>query len=81
MERLKEVDVREQYQKLTEELVSKVSRIKTNVETEWINIKEGLLQTAQRTLGRMKGEEKKPWITKEILNLMEDRRTLKCSHK
>src|SRR5436190_16121652 len=81
LERLKEVDVREKYQKATEELIGEISKTKITVDAQWNNIKGGLQQAAENIVGRMRNQERKPWITEEILELMEERRTLKCSNK
>lgn len=43
----------------------------------WQQMKETLLQTAEETLGRRKKQKRKPWISDEVLELAEVKRSLK----
>jgi len=77
-ERLKEENIRAEYQRMTNELVSNTRR---EVEEEWKDIKEGLQKAAKNVIGNYKRKSRKPWITEEILNIMEERSQLKNSKK
>ena len=70
--------------KLIQKLKSKCSGlIKTEeieangIEAAWSNIKNGAMKAAQETLGKTERRKCKPWMTDEILDLMEDRRLAK----
>ena len=53
-------------------------RIETNIyqAKEWPELKALILKTAEETLGKKKSEKRKPWMTKEILDLIEKRNKL-----
>ncbi|KAF2890563.1 hypothetical protein ILUMI_15610 [Ignelater luminosus] len=52
-----------------------------NSENVWEKIKESITETADRVLGKKTRQNRKPWITKDIVELIEERRKLKNSHK
>src|SRR5688572_12556446 len=47
------------------------------VEGMWTEIKNTYVETAQQVLGQVKGRKKKPWITREILELSDRRRDIR----
>ena len=47
------------------------------MENSWTNIKSGLQEAAREVLGRRKCDKKNPWITDEVLDLIEERRKYK----
>jgi len=45
-----------------------------NVEVEWNNIKEYVLDTISGLFGKVEKRERKPWITQEMISKMDERR-------
>ncbi|XKL69658.1 hypothetical protein PGB90_007427 [Kerria lacca] len=48
-----------------------------SIDGEWRTIKEAIIAAARKKLGVKKMEKKKPWMKKEILRMMKDRRRYK----
>jgi len=48
-----------------------------NVEVQWNNIKEFVLDTISDLVGKVKKRERKPWITQEMISKMGERRKWK----
>ena len=52
-----------------------------NVEVQWNNIKECVLDTVSDLVGKVEKRARKPWITQEMISKMDERRKLKkCQH-
>jgi hypothetical protein len=45
-----------------------------NVEVQWINIKECVLDTLSDVVGKVEKIARKPWITQEMISKMDERR-------
>jgi|AKYZ01.1.fsa_nt_gi Reverse transcriptase (RNA-dependent DNA polymerase). len=50
-----------------------------NVDGRWELLKGAVLEVAERTLGRVKPENRKEWVTEEVMQMIEERRKLKNS--
>jgi type I site-specific restriction endonuclease len=48
-----------------------------NVEVQWNNIKECVLDTLSDLVGKVKNRARKPWITQEMISKMDERRKWK----
>jgi len=48
-----------------------------NVEVQWNNIKECVLDTISDLLGKVNKRARKPWITQEMISKMDERRKWK----
>ena len=48
-----------------------------NVEMEWNNLKDIILKSAEKNIPKKRANQKKPWITNEILELIDERRKWK----
>ena len=78
VDKLKSLETRNKFGKSSDNMIEKTSLTKDrNIEVEWSAIKGGLLQTAGAVLGYKKNQGRKPWITNEILTLIEERRKFK----
>jgi hypothetical protein len=45
-----------------------------NVEVQWNNIKESVLDTPSDLAGKVEKRARKPWITQEMISKMDERR-------
>jgi type I site-specific restriction endonuclease len=48
-----------------------------NVEVQWNNIKESVLDTISDLDGKVENRARKPWITQELISKMDERRKWK----
>ena len=48
-----------------------------NVEVQWNNIKECVLDTISDLVGKVEKRARKPWITQEMISKMDERRKWK----
>lgn len=48
-----------------------------NIENRWKQIEQGIIKGTEKVLGKKINKNKKPWITAEIINLMDQRRKYK----
>ena len=48
-----------------------------NVEVQWNNIKECVLDNISALLGKVEKRARKPWITQEMISKIDERRKLK----
>jgi hypothetical protein len=68
--------------KVQDDLEKKLGAIECdsrNVEVQWNNIKECVLETFRDLVGKVKKRASKPWITKETISKMDERRKLRMS--
>jgi hypothetical protein len=69
-----------QKQRMQDTLEEKLSVIKCdggNVEVQWNNIKECVLDTLSDLVGKVEKISRKPWITQEMISKMDERRRRK----
>jgi len=67
-------------QRVQDTLVRKLGVIECdsgNVEVQWNNIKECVLDTLSDLVGKIEKRARKPWITQEIISKMDERRKWK----
>jgi len=57
-----------------EEKLGAISCENGNVEVQWNNIKECVLDTISDLVGRVEKRARKPWITQEMISKMDERR-------
>jgi len=60
-----------------EEKLSAVGCESGNVEVQWNNIKEYVLDTISDLVGKVEKRARKPWITQEMISKMDERRKWK----
>lgn len=80
LEKLKDPKIAEVFQAQVGGKFAALSTADSDVDTLAGNIKEVLLNTADEVIGRPR-RKKQPWITSEILDLCDERRTLKQAKK
>jgi len=68
---------RQRVQDALEEKLSAIERESGNAEVQWKNIKECVLDIISDLVGKVKKRARKPWITQEIINIMDERRKWK----
>ena len=79
LEKLKEKEVRESFEEcVTQGLSEKGER--NTVEEEWTLIKEDIVKAADEKIGRKTRSANNPWVTQEILDLIDERRKYKNAH-
>ena len=69
-----------QKQRVQDTLEGKLGAIECdsgNVEVQWNNIKECVLDTLSDLVGKIKKRARKPWITQEMISNMDERRRWK----
>ena len=76
LKKLKEERIQEQYARKTEEVIKEIDE---DINEEWGAIKLSLENASKVVIGKEERKVKKPWITEEILELMEERRKRKNS--
>lgn len=78
--KLKNEECKETYQKRLKEQ-GRAGNGNMSIEEEWEVLKNNILHSAKSAVGIREQENRKPWITEDLLNLMEERRKLKNSNK
>ena len=76
LEKPKEPKNQQAFQEVVESKIG-LDQTEKSVENSWINNKNGLQEAAREVIGRRKCAKKKPWITDEVLGLIEERRKYK----
>jgi hypothetical protein len=69
-----------QKQTVQDTLEKKLSAIECdsgNVEAQWNNIKECVVDTLSDLVGKVENRARKPWITQEMISKIDERRKLK----
>uniref|UniRef100_A0A8D8YQU9 Craniofacial development protein 2 n=1 Tax=Cacopsylla melanoneura TaxID=428564 RepID=A0A8D8YQU9_9HEMI len=73
---LKNQQIQERYKRETDQELED----KNDIEAKWKDIKQTLEKKAEEIVGYKRNDIKKPWITEEIVNLIEERRQAKKDH-
>ena len=68
---------KEEFSKCTDENIRNMSQTKLNTEERWNRLKDTMKNSAMKIVGKKQKESKQPWMTEEILQKMEERRTQK----
>ncbi|KAI5718650.1 hypothetical protein M8J77_024598 [Diaphorina citri] len=75
--KLKNERVKEEYERRTNSMAERNITEDMTIENEWNNIKEGILKTADNLLKSEPNTKRKPWISEEVINLINERRNFK----
>ena len=67
------------YVNATDEKVKNYQKEKMDTNQKWIRIKNTIKDAAMEVIGKKRREKKQQWMTEDILDLMEERRTKKDS--
>ena len=65
---------RQRVQDTLEEKLGAIGCDSGNVEVQWNNIKECVLDTIGDLVGKVEKRARKPWITQEMISKMDERR-------
>ena len=65
---------RQRVQDTLEEKLGAIGCVSGNVEVQWNNIKECVLNTISDLVGKVEKRARKPWITQEMISKMDERR-------
>ena len=76
LEKLEEEEVKKIFEEDIARGLSKKDMVE-NVEEEWENVKKEILKSAEANLGGIKRTGRKPWVSDDILQLMDERRKYK----
>ena len=68
---------RQRVQDALEEKVGAIGCDSGNVKVQWNNVKECVLDTVSDLVGKVETRARKPWITQEMINKMDERRKWK----
>lgn len=79
LEELKEEKTRRNFYEEVNEMLNKCTTNPATIEDKWKNQKEVITKTADKKLGKLKNNLIKPWISKELIELMDIRRKYKNS--
>jgi hypothetical protein len=71
---------RQRVQDTLEEKLGAIGCDSGNVEVQWNNIKECVLDTISDLVEKVEKRARKPWITQEMISRMDERRKLKTVH-
>jgi hypothetical protein len=64
-------------QNILEGKLGAIECVSGNVEVQWNNIKECVLDTLSDLVGKVEKRARKPWITQEMISKMDERRIQK----
>ena len=76
LDNLKEAEVLEAFRGSIRQRLTETGNRKT-VEEEWVALRDVIVKAAEDQIGRKTRPSKNPWVTKEILNLIDERRKYK----
>ncbi|CAI6343800.1 unnamed protein product [Macrosiphum euphorbiae] len=77
LQKLKNDEIKVTYNKKCSDTLMTVTPDNNTVEEKWKNIKQILKNKAEEVLGSREKEARKPWITEEIIELINERRKYK----
>ena len=76
LEKLKEPEVVESFRGSIRQGLAETGESNT-VEEEWVALRDKVVKAAEDHIGRRKRPNRNPWITQEILNLIDETRRYK----
>ncbi|KAI5695434.1 hypothetical protein M8J75_016624 [Diaphorina citri] len=79
LSKLQEPDTKKKFQESVKTIVHNIetNHIPTDINGKWVLLKEAIINAANNTIEKNKETPRKPWITEEVIALIEERRRYK----